>query len=188
MKLIDIVENINKSDEFQEEIYIANIAEDAFNLPEIDYCGEQERLTSYYFSNWRFEHDIVGDRIYFFDDKPVALGFTPRGSSKELFNWFSKNTYKKVKDYVLSFGEINEDDIELISLEEELPNTFKIEYFNQMLEQHKENAIYEGKSVRIVDYDESFIIEKVEIEFKNEDTENKWVNTEDLEFRYNIYK
>ena len=131
----------------------------------------------------------MGYKVYFFDDKPVAVSTRHGRKMDEIFEWISKDDYKKVKEYVMSFAEEFENP-KLLDLDEELGETYKVEYYSQMLKHHKDNTIFNNEKVKIVDHnkdsfnDGKYHPETVQIEYS--DGKREWVKTNLLEFPFNV--
>jgi hypothetical protein len=104
----------------------------------------------------------------------------------EDFEWISKEGYRKVKDYIFSFSE--EDNIDLIDLDEDIEEGYKISYNCELYNYHKEIPLYEGKKVKIVELEKNkdrFGIDtKLKIQF--EDKKEIWVEIGELIFPYNV--
>lgn len=193
MKLIDALQNVNKSEEFQTWIS-SYFIEDQFDLEpyNLENWDNQTRLTCYYTSSWHCTDSRVGYRVYFFDDKPVATSFQQGRKWNEEIKWISKECFKEVKDYVLSF--YKEDDIDLMNdLEDEIQEGYSIEFYEQLYTYHFKNVTYKNKRVKIVDFEEEFAtqvdnnpfyMDTVQIEYENGDRE--LVKLSKLTFLFNI--
>jgi len=162
MKLIDALKNINKSKEFQTWIS-SNFMEnefdiDVYNSPYDEENWEnQERLTCYYLFNWFCTDSEVGYRVYFFDDKPVAISSQQGRKWREEVEWVSKECFDKVKDYVLSFVTERNYNITLIEdLEAEIGEGYRIEFYEQLFKHHFDNVVYNNERVKIVDFKEEY--------------------------------
>jgi hypothetical protein len=190
MKLKDILQRVNKSEAFKDKIYIGDIAERVFDLPYIQNWDDQDRLVSYYLRNWLCTDAYVGYKVYFLDNKPVAVSSQSGRKSVEHFQWVSEEDYKAVIDYVMTFADKLDNLIDIVDLEQEIPDTYKIEYYGQLLSHHKSNAIYNDKKVKVLNYRSAYNAngkynpEMVQIEDENNTTE--WVETKSLLFPLNI--
>ena len=186
MKTIDILNNVNKSNQFKSDVDTQEMGY-MFNLNDIPY-GEQERLTSYYIGGWYCTDSYVGYKVYFLDDVPVAISSRIGRKCSEEFEWVSKELYLKVRDYLLSLQleEIIDDDIDL--LEDDQMDSYKIYYNGQLFEYHFDIPFYHGAKVKIIELikdNTGFDIGKeVRIEF--EDTTTKVINVGDLDFPFNL--
>jgi len=188
MKVKDLITKVNKIKQFEETVYIGEIAEH-FDLVIYNW-DEQTRLISYYFGNWYCTDSTVGYKVYFFDDKPVAVSSQLGRKSDEEIEWISKECYQLVKEYILSFY-LKEDIIQIVDLEQEFDSMLSIDYYCQMFEHHRKNAIYNGESVKIINHKDSFNDsnlkfnpETVKIQYSNNKTE--WVETTELRFPFNL--
>lgn len=189
MKVKDLLQNVNKAKEFEDEVYISDFAEKVFEIYDTHHWDSQTRLTSYYFGSWHCTDTMVGFKVYFFDDEPVAISSQLGRKQTENFEWISKETYKKVKDHILSYREVQEGEPKLIDLEAEISETYKIEFYGQMYDSHKNNAIYDNSSVRIIDNKKSFndgVYHPETVLIETEFGEREWVEPKLLSFPYNL--
>lgn len=199
MKLIDALQNVNKSKEFKTSI-LSNFIQNEFDVDIYDYAFnqenwyEQERLTCYFLGSWHCTDAEVGYRVYFFDDKPVATSFQQGRKWNEEIKWLSKELFNEVKDYILSFIEEKEYSIDLIEdLDAEIAEGYSIGFFEQLYGYHSHNVTYKSKRVKIVDFKKEFATQiddnpyrrdTVQIEYENGDRELVKLNK--LTFLFNI--
>lgn len=185
MKIKDIFQNVNKTN--AEKVDVQYFAEEAFNINQYIHYIESERLIAYSFSEWLCTDTHVGHKAYFFDGEPVAIGSKLYRKSDEEFEWISKEAYKKVKSYIVSliFLEEDEDDFEWSDLEQEIGDGYKLEFYSQLLQEHKENAILNGEKVKILRNDgNEYTCKNVEIQLPN--GTKKYVPITDLLFLFNV--
>lgn len=189
MKIKDLIQNVNKTEQFQESVYISDFAEGILDIPYITNWEDQSRLTSYYLGKWHCTDRAVGYKVYFLDDEPVGVSSQLGRKMDEEFEWISVECYKKVKEYILSFME--DEHPPMVDLEQEFGDTYRIDYYEQMYEHHKANAIYKGEKVKILTNKSSFKDtegvyhpEMVKIEYSNWST--LWVEMSALEFPFNV--
>lgn len=181
MTIREIVQRVNKVIEFEDTIEMCDFAEKAFDL----YIGsdwyEQTRLLSYYIGDWDCSGYRVGYRVYFFDDKPVAVSSKLGRKMSEEFEWLTKEDYYMVRNYVMTFAQYT---IHLANLDEELGESYKVSFYSEMYKHHLNNAIYNSKFVKIVSHDYKYLTKTVEIEYPDGNTE--WVPINELSFPYNL--
>lgn len=191
MKIRDLIQRVNKTKQFEESVYISDFAEGAFDIPYITNWEDQSRLTSYYLGNWHCTDQAVGYKVYFFDDEPVGVSTRFGRKMDEEFEWISMESYKKVKDYILSFVEVYEPSPPMIDLEQELGDTYKIDYYEQMYEHHKSNAMYNGEKVKILKHKSSFkdeggIYHPETLQIQCGNGSKIWVEASALDFPFNV--
>lgn len=190
MYLLDVLKKVNKSKESEEKVYISYFAENVLGIYDIHNWDDQSRLTSYYVLNWYCTDSVVGFKVYFFDDVPVAISSQSGRKCSENFQWVSKQLYQKVKDYINSFREDDEDSIDLIDEKQYFPETFNIDFHCQMMKYHKDNALYNDQKVKVVGFKDSYNdggkYHQEQIEIKFEDNTTKWIQTRELRFPINI--
>lgn len=190
MKIRDIVKVVNKSKQFEQMVHISDIAEE-MNINVNNY-DDQRRLISYYFGDWYCTDSHVGYRVYFFDDEPVAISSQIGRKQNVDIEWLSKDAYMKVREYVLTFEEVQEQHINLCDMDQDLGDTYKISYHSQLYDYHKSIPLLNGINVKITEYDpgKKFNDKKqyepglVKIQF--DDGRTEWIELEKLDFPYNV--
>ncbi len=60
------------------------------------------RLTFCYYHSWICKDSGVGIRVWYLDNKPVCISQQEHRNYKEIFNWISKETFDKTRDYIYS--------------------------------------------------------------------------------------
>lgn len=186
MKLIDIINRIDKSERNECYIYIEDLAWNEFDLT-IDYV-EQDRLKAYWVGNWYCTDTYVGYRVYFLDDEPVCISIQKGRKCDEVFRWFDKSLALKVKDYLLTlvFKEEKEDSFALCDINEDIGEGYKIEFNSQILNSDK--ATIDGEPIeileRILEEPNYGIDRNLKVRLLN--GEEKIVHIKDIEFKYHI--
>jgi hypothetical protein len=186
MKIKEIITKVDKSPQFKSDVCISKIAEE-MNIYDIHW-GEQDRLTSYFIGNWYCTDSYVGYRVYFFDDEPCAISSQLGRKMGEDFEWVSKEIYNKVKDYVLTFAEPSEDTIPLCDMDEDIGETYKIDFNGQMFKYHLDIPLFNGQPVKIIRVgkpDKGYDI-NTDLTIQFEDGITKEVEISELDFPYNI--
>lgn len=151
--------------------------------------SDDTRLKSYYIKIHYCTDSYVGMKAYFLDGEFVAISNQVGRKWDEEFSFVSKEIAEKVRNYLLTLLEPEDysPNIDIIeSLDEEIPNTYKIEYNTQIL--HKK-ALYNDEYVDIIktnfenegmkspNYFHSVIIKKGNEKFL--------VDCRDLDFEFN---
>lgn len=185
MKLIDISNKIDKSKQNEDWVDLQRLAEQ-FGLY-IDY-QEQDRFKSYWVGKWCCTDTWVGYKLYFLDNEPVGYSEQNSRKSDENIKWFSKELVIKVREYLVSLIN-NEDDnlnIEICDINEDIGDSYKINYNDDVLDWSK--ATLNGENVKFIkrirrekDYG---IDQEVQIELNTGD--QKVVNVYDLDFKFNL--
>jgi len=190
MKIKDIIKKVNKSDKFKDSVCVGEIAEE-MDIFDVHCWEEQNRLVSYYIGSWYCTDSYVGYKVYFFDDEPVAVTSQLGRKCDEKFEWISKEAYIKVRDYVISFREdVLNDNIPLANMDEDIGDTYKINFNGQLFDYHKEIALYNGKNVKIVELikDKKNYGTDSELKIQYENGEIIIINIKELDFPYNLNK
>jgi hypothetical protein len=190
MKQSELISRVNKSTQFEDKVQITDELAEAVNVPLYCCWAEQGRLTSYWVSKWYCTDTHVGHKVYFLDGEPVAISSQTSRKAKESFEWISKETYKKLRDYVLTFLELGmeEAEISIANPDEEVGDSYKIHYCSEIFDFHKKIPFYKGEKVEIIEKTKDargyYISKTVKIKFTNGKTQ--LVDLEELDFPYNL--
>jgi len=137
MNLKSIIKNIDKSESNSDWVCHRTIGENEFDIFNIDH-DPKDRLKCYWYAKWLCTDSHVGHKIYFLDDKPVAVSVQLYRKSSEEFTWLSKATRLKVKKYLESLT--NEEDNDIHSsyltkedLDEDISIGYTVEYGSNLL-------------------------------------------------------
>lgn len=150
------------------------------------YWSEDERLKAYHVKTWQCTDTWVGWEAYFLDKELVCISSQNARKSDKDFEFISKESFIKVRDYLLSLTLEDEDkNINILDLELEIPEKYVIEYSNQIL--HK-TAWLDNNKVEIIKKRYSYE-EKDKyfhtVEIKTEDGNVREVDCRELLFDYN---
>jgi len=119
-----------------------------------DYIREPEdcRITSYWLANWYCTDTIVGFQVYFFDDKPMAFSTQMGRKCSVNFYWASQEVAEEVREYIKSLivEEEPEVGVELIDFEQELEETYRIDFSGQLFGVNPK-AKHKGRDVKIIE-------------------------------------
>lgn len=183
MKLQQAIDNVIKSPSNKSEVFLQEFAECYFDIP-IGWVNEEDTLlTCYYLSDWICTDIKVGYRVYFFDDKPVAISTQIGRKYSETIQWISRDCYNIVKNHILSF--LNDDDLPIVDLDEDIDDGYGINYYDQLLPHHKVNVIYDSQRVSIIDRGKSISSKDTAIiRYNNGETETILLSK--LRFIYNV--
>ena len=154
------------------------------------YYSEDERLKVYFIKKWYCTDSYVGLRAYFLNGVFVATSYQSGRKSSEDFCFVSKALALDLKNYLFEISikeeiEPNYDIIDDSDLDEEIPNTYKIEYNTQIL--HK-TALLNGERVEILktsyNWGDNRYFHTVEI--KNAKGNKQEIDCRELDFEYNV--
>lgn len=185
MKIIDIAKNIDKSKENECWVDIQELAHE-FDL--YINCIDQEKLKSYWIGNWYCTDTYVGYRIYFLDDEPVCISSQRGRKWDEEFHWFSEKVAEKTKKYLATLVLEKDEklDIEICDINEDIGNSYKIDFNANVLDWSK--ATLNGESVKFIERIRSEkdygIDQEVKVELNT--GEQKIINIHDLDFKFNL--
>lgn len=186
MKLIDVINKLDKSERNECFIDIEDIAYKEFDL-NVGYV-EQDRLKAYWMGSWYCTDTYVGYRAYFFDGKPVGISIQKGRKYDEEFKWFSSELAIEVKKYLMSFllKEEKEDVFSLCDINEEIGNGYKVSFNNQIL--NRDKATINGESIEILERileEPNYGIDR-NLKVKLSNGEEKIVHINEIEFGFNI--
>ena len=161
-----------------------------FNIYDLHYSNDT-RLKSYFIRKWYCTDSYVGLKAYFLDGEFIATSWQSGRKMDEEFTFVSKEKALKLKIYLESLVEEDSgvgliDLFEEKDLDEEIPNTFKIEYNSQIL--HK-TGLLKGERVEILkkhysweDKENYFHTVKI----KKQDGIIEEIDCRELDFEYNV--
>ncbi len=153
MKIKDIIRQVKKTDTNKIVLSASDFA-NQFNWSEYDFgYAEQDRLVGYFLSLWYCTDSYVGIRVYYLDNEPIAISSQWGRKCSENFEWVSKEAYLKVREYVKSFmiENKNEENITLTDLDQDLGNTYKIEFNGQLFSHQWKIPLLNGNPVEIIE-------------------------------------
>lgn len=184
MKLKEIAERIDKSPENEDQWFgIDAIAYDLGINQHIDV--EQTRLRAYWIGNWYCTDSWVGFRMYFLDDKPVAVSTQTGRKCNEEFEWFGPDAVKTVREFLLSLV-AEEQTVTYGDLEQDIGEFYKVRFNAEVLDWKK--ARYQGLSFKLLEK----IKEKpdygidTKIKINLPDGSEKIIDVHDLDFPFHI--
>ena len=136
MKLKEIAEKIDKSENNSEYVEIYQIAEE-IGLECYETTPSDCPIKAYWIGNWSCSGTWVGYKMYFFNDTPVAFSTQPFRKSKEEFKWFGKKEFELVRNYILSLIPESEPNVSYVSIDENIGNYFKVEFNDNVIDWSK---------------------------------------------------
>ncbi|MGV4321254.1 hypothetical protein [Bacillus mojavensis] len=131
MKLIDIVNKIDKSTQNEDEVNTESIGYE-LGLDNVPYA-DQDRIKCYWIGNWYCTDSYVGYRAYFIDNEPVAISTQLGRKCEENFHWFNLELATKVREYLMSLTLEKELNISICDVNEDIGDSYNIEFNAQIL-------------------------------------------------------
>ena len=180
MTIRDIAKKIDKSRENEDYVVLERVAE-SLEINNFYYYGdEQKRLRAYWIGYWLCTDSWVGWRMYFFDGQFVAISEQKGRKCSEDFEWVSRDAAEKVRRFLLDLISADELGVDLCNLDEDLGDSYKIAFPNQVLNWDK--ARYKGQPIELVrkeprpsistsiliktrDTQEEYLVDLVELDF-----------------------
>ena len=137
MTLQKIIDNIDRSDANYTDPYTENL----FTEFDMEYRWMNDHkdkpFKSYWFEKWYCTDTWVGKKVFFLDDKPVAVSFQDGRKYDEEFYWLGKSQKKAVYQYLLSMPTMPEEDytdyLDQETLDEEWGDGYTLEFSGQFL-------------------------------------------------------
>ncbi len=151
MKLLDIVDNLDRSKENEQYVGLEDLVTE-LNLTcyGVYQSSENPRLTSYWLAKHICTDTHVGLRAYFLDDLLVAVSSQAARKSDENFEWVSLESARLVQSYILSLEEEEVLSVDIADFDEEMGDGYPVEYVGQLL---TNKVLYEGALVEVTKED-----------------------------------
>lgn len=186
MKLIDIIDKLDKSPQNECYLNLDDIAEQEFNLC-LREIPEQCRLKAYWLAKWYDTScEWVGKKIYFLDNEPVCFSSQKYSGRDEDFQWFSEESLLKVGEYILSLA-MQERQYAIHNINDiEIGNGYKLDYTSEI---HPDSrALLNGEPVTIIDKMRDTNRYKInsDLKIKRKDNSEEVVHINSLDFEYNL--
>lgn len=144
MTYLEISKKIDKSIDTEGYIDYDIFAEE-FQINRLyGFYVEQERLKSYFISNWNDTDTTVGTKMYFLDNVPVCISNRLYRKSDEDIYWFGKDQFNSVKAYCESL--IDDLQYNVIDITTPTPDTYCIDYKDQLI---KDTCLIDGVTTNI---------------------------------------
>lgn len=181
MNIKEIAQRVDKSEKNSVWIDIQEFGEE-FGLGWCNYNDDDDefKIKSYYFQKWICTDTHVGCTVIFLNDDFVGVSEQRARKSDKRYSWLSQESYKRVKDHVVSLIVEDSGDIgmHIVDLEKDWGDGYQLEYVGQPLK----NPHYEGEEIEIEVRDRSYK-NFHNVYIKGTDTV---LHMDDLKFKYNL--
>ena len=154
MLLRQLIETLDKSDNNKQEVDIYDLEgllNDYFSINTyLDKSKTNTRVTCYWLGKWLCTDTHVGFRVYFLDDKLLALSYQPARKSDEVLTFANKEVKQELKDYIVSLIEVDEEESEeefFLNLDKDFKDGYKVGFACQLITTY---VMYEGQKCKIV--------------------------------------
>lgn len=189
MKVKDIAKNIDKSEANNTQHIDFDALANDLGVPfSFDQDPPDNRLQAYWVANWYCTDSWVGDRLYFFDNEPVAYSVQNGRKDDEHFFWFSEEAARKVKVYVLSLIARENNHFTVCDINEDIGDSYKINYLSQVLDWSM--ARYHGQPIELVEIikdEKDYYGFDAKLRIKITDNgEEHLIEVKDLDFVYHL--
>lgn len=110
MTVKQLLETIDTSKTQRGYIELSCICENAFGIFEyVEQPSGKGRLTYCYYCNWLCTDTDAGIRVWYFDEKPVAISYKLYRKAAEHFSWITRDYFFEVRNYIYSLLARNEE-------------------------------------------------------------------------------
>lgn len=193
MTVLELSKIIDKSPENTCHINLEEILYDVFDLNinwetvEAFENKNGKRFSAYWVAPHYCTDSWVGERIYFFDGEPVAYSTQKGRKCNEEFYWLSEAAANKVYRYGIEIMASQMPTVSYYSADEDLGNSYKIEYISQVLDWRY--ARYHGKpisNVEIIKDETDYHAIWGQVKFTTTDGETRMVPVSALDFLYHV--
>lgn len=148
MKIRDIINNVVRTKDNEEWLDTQEIAQEfeLFNIP-YSYNDDEKPLKAYWAAHHLCTDTWVGIRVYYFHDKPVAISQQTCRKGDEDFEWVSEESYKSVRNWLLSLSEEEDVRYKITDLDEDMGDGYRMNYPSQILD---DKVLYDGKLCDVI--------------------------------------
>ncbi len=186
MKLKDAIRLVDKGEENSTHADIDDFARAVDADTSIGWSEEwNSRVKGYWLIRWMCTDTWVGKRVYFLDDKPVAVSMQTARKSDEYIEFLDKESVELIRKFIFELGSEGESEVSLADLEEDVEDFYNFDLTDYFLES---KAFVDGKPVDIThrkwfdnEEDEKWCI-CYHCKVKFEDGEERVVKAEDVWF------
>ena len=154
MLLKEVINKVDKDKKNQQDIDVYDLegllySEFSISLS-LDYNKANTRVTAYWLAYWYCTDTWVGFRVYFLDDKVLAVSYQKGREWDEVFTFVSKELKDEFKEYILSLVKVDEiEEIEesYLNLEQDMENGISVSFASQLMGTH---VFYKNELCKIV--------------------------------------
>ena len=154
MKLYEIINNLDKSESNRDHEITYSLGSVGTEVGLDNLWGttqdcDNPRLTSYWIANHLCTDTHVGYLAHFLDDDLVFITHQHSRKGGKSYSWYSENSPKDVRNYLVSLVEDDEydNDFNLIDLDSEIAEGYPVHFTGQLL--HKV-VWFKGEKVAVI--------------------------------------
>ena len=154
MLLKEVIAKVDKSKRNQQDVDVDDLEESLSNhfgiSMSLDYSKGNTRVTACWLAYWYCTDTWVGFRVYFLDDKVLAVSYQKGREWDEVFTFVSKELKDEFKEYILSLVKVDEiEEIEesYLNLEQDMENGISVSFASQLMATH---VFYKNELCKIV--------------------------------------
>jgi len=114
----------------------------------MDYAKVEDALKSYFYANWRCTDTLVGGRIYYLHDEPVAVSWQEGRKCCEDIEFLSVETAEKLKAFLMDCIIVDPNKYDIVEENKDLGNGYRISYGSQLVT-NKAKYLVTGETVTI---------------------------------------
>lgn len=150
MLLQELIDRLGKSDANKQDIHVEDLQEILqyeFNIGmNLDTDKAQTRVTCYWLANWYEDEGWLGYKIYFLDDRLLAMSYT-EVTGDEGFTFANTDIRKELRTYILTF-EKDEEYNACMDLQVEMGDGYKLGYSYELVASH---VMYKAEKCKVVE-------------------------------------
>jgi hypothetical protein len=143
MKWADAIKYVDRSPENSDYVNVEDLARH-FDMSVFD--DADEVFQSYWVRVWNCTDTWVGSRVLCVRGEPVGVIFQECRKCDETYQWISVESREKARAEILRLMIGGDQDIDIIDLDQELPDTYRLDYADQVV---GKTAFLNGKEVAL---------------------------------------
>jgi hypothetical protein len=148
MLLEELIQRLDKSNTNKQDIEVEDlqkILQYEFGISmNLDTDKVQTRVTAYWLSNWYGDECWFGYKIYFLDDRLLAISYTGAANDEDLI-FANADIEKELKAYILAFEK--EKKYYYINLQQDFGNGYKLSHAYELVASH---VMYLGQRCEVI--------------------------------------
>lgn len=148
MKLKDAVRLVDRSEENSTHADIDEFSRAVNADVYIGWSGVwNSRVKGYWLIRWMCTDTWVGKRVYFLDDKPVAVSMQTARKNDEYIEFLDKESAESIREFIFELNEVDTPSFPIVDQEEELDEFYNFDLTDYFLESE---GFVDGKPVKII--------------------------------------
>lgn len=181
MKVFELLSKLDFSK--KEPYYVNDDFLNEFGENKTNFDIDKIELQQIRIATWCCTDSFVGSSVICYNDIPLCISFQPGRKSDQTFRWISKGSFQIAKQLIENARILQNDDFKPIDLNEEIGESYRLEFAGQRISQLHNIAFFDGKKVCVSAIEsKNYVEERVKITF--DDGREDIVNINKLEFPF----